>query len=191
MSAADKGAWLVVAGWRVNTTTNGDYAEQVGSANYIEVQHDGTFEVAYELDQSARSMNLPAHLLTRVPAEVIRALLNSYDAKPPDNASTILRLAQSAAWHEGYEAATNDTSEEGALNPYFREGDRQLTEPTPAQLARLELVEQLTRALEQLNTGVSRANPDDTLAFAEIAAALRETADGADRLAADEGDGQP
>lgn len=41
-----------------------------------------------------------------------------------------VRLAKSDAWIEGYAAATNDDSADGAPNPYFRTGDP-LTEPEP------------------------------------------------------------
>jgi hypothetical protein len=68
-----------IAGW--NLTLARDYAEPFPGRGYVEVQPNGEFEVAYETDQSARDMGLPGFLLTRVPAEVIRALLEAYDAK--------------------------------------------------------------------------------------------------------------
>jgi hypothetical protein len=68
----------VIAGWKVLP----DYAEPAtAGGGWCEVQDNGDFEVAYEVDQSARDMGLDHFLLTYVPAEVIRALLASYDAR--------------------------------------------------------------------------------------------------------------
>ena len=68
-----------VAGWSVHP--RGDYAQPAtAGGGYIEVQDDSVFEIAYETDQSARSMGFDDFLLTKVPVEVIRDLLSRYDA---------------------------------------------------------------------------------------------------------------
>jgi hypothetical protein len=68
----------VVAGWKLLP----DYAEPAtAGGGYCEVQPNGDFEVAYEVDGSLREMGVNAFLLTHVPAEVIRALLTQYDAR--------------------------------------------------------------------------------------------------------------
>lgn len=79
MSSGAKRFPTRVAGW--NLTLAGDYAEPFPGRGYVEAHRDGTFEVAYEVDQSARDMGLPPFLLTRIPAEVVRVLLAAYDAK--------------------------------------------------------------------------------------------------------------
>lgn len=67
----------VVAGWKLLP----DYAEPAtAGGGYCEVQDNGDFEIAYEADASMREMGVDSFLLTFVPAEVIRALLASYDA---------------------------------------------------------------------------------------------------------------
>lgn len=53
-------------------------------------------------------------------------------------------------------------------------------------MTRAELFEQFLHATDQLNRGIARAGQNDRLAFAEIAASMRELADAADKLAAEE-----
>jgi hypothetical protein len=137
-----------IAGWHLPLT--GDYAEPAtAGGGYIEVQDDGTVEVAYESNSAEREMGLPTFLLTRVPVEVLRALVEAWDAK---------RAAPSPAPN----------------------AERSATD-------RLVLVEQLTSAVEHVNAGMASTSPDDSLAFAELASALRESADVADMLAVDGG----
>ena len=50
-----------------------------------------------------------------------------------------------------------------------------------------ELYEQLVAAHEQVGLGLARTSPTDELALRELAAALREMADVADKLAAEAG----
>ncbi len=50
-------------------------------------------------------------------------------------------------------------------------------------MSRAEKLEQLTMAIEQLNSAVARTDPDDRLAFAELHAALIEIAAVAGELA--------
>jgi hypothetical protein len=68
-----------VAGWQL--TLVGDYAEPLPGPGYVEVQPNGDFEVAFETDKSARDMGLPSFLLTRVPVDVLRVLIDAHDAK--------------------------------------------------------------------------------------------------------------
>lgn len=80
-------ATAVVCGWKVLA----DYAEPVtAGGGYVEVQTDGEVTVAYEVDQSARDMGLDPYLLTRIPVDVMRTLLDQYDARQvaphPDDA---------------------------------------------------------------------------------------------------------
>jgi len=71
---------VLLAGWRV---VSGDYAEPATAGDgYVELDTDtGLLEVAYEVDQSLRDMGVDSFLKTRVPVEVLRSLLRSYDAK--------------------------------------------------------------------------------------------------------------
>lgn len=68
----------IIDGWKVLA----DYAEPAtAGGGYVEVQDDGEFEVAYEVDQSLRDMGADTFGLTRIPVAVVRALLASYDAR--------------------------------------------------------------------------------------------------------------
>lgn len=67
----------VVAGWKLLP----DYAEPAGAGGgYVEVQDDGEFTVAFDNDQSLVDMGADNFSISRIPVEVIRALLASYDA---------------------------------------------------------------------------------------------------------------
>jgi hypothetical protein len=85
----------IIAGWKVLP----DYAEPAtAGGSYVEVQDDGEFTVADERDQSLLDMGADHFGLTRIPVEVIRALLASYDAKllpaaPPTRAVAEIELA--------------------------------------------------------------------------------------------------
>jgi hypothetical protein len=69
---------VLLAGWRVLPA----YAEPASTGGYVELHADtGLLEVAYESDQSMRDMGIDTFLLTRVPVEVLRSLLRSYDAR--------------------------------------------------------------------------------------------------------------
>lgn len=68
-----------VAGWLL--FDSGDYAEpEADAGGFVEVQDDGVFEIAYESGSDLTEMGADHFLLTRVPAEVLRALLVAYDA---------------------------------------------------------------------------------------------------------------
>lgn len=65
------------------------------------------------------------------------------DAKPTAKSeaqwAVELRLACSRAWHEGYDASSNDNTEDGAPNPYYRDGDPPLDSlPQPPATAECE-----------------------------------------------------
>lgn len=68
----------VVAGWKLLP----DYAEPAtAGGGYVEIQDNGEFTVAFDNDQSLVDMGADNFSISRIPAEVIRALLASYDAK--------------------------------------------------------------------------------------------------------------
>lgn len=69
-----------VAGWVMFDT--GDYAEpDANGGGFVEVQDDGTFEIAHESSDELVDLGADHFLYTRVPAEVLRTLLRNYDAK--------------------------------------------------------------------------------------------------------------
>lgn len=69
---------VAISGWHV---TDGYAQPAVAGGGYVEMSDAGVLEVGYETDQSARDMGLDAFLTTKVPVEVLRALVNAYDAE--------------------------------------------------------------------------------------------------------------
>lgn len=85
--------WSAVNGWQVNA--EGDYAQPATvGGGYCEMSDAGLLEVAVETDDSAQSMGLDAYLKTKVPAAVLRALLDAFDAKGDPKASATTRVEQ-------------------------------------------------------------------------------------------------
>jgi len=69
---------IAIAGWVVR----GDYAHPVAKGGgCVELGDDGVLEVSYETNWREQELGLDDYLVTRVPVEVLRAVIRAYDAK--------------------------------------------------------------------------------------------------------------
>lgn len=98
-----------IAGWHL--TAAGDFAAPASAGGgYCEMGDDGTLEVAWEPDQGLRDLGAPDYGLTKIPVDVLRALLDAHDAK--GEASATIEYLRIAAPQVALAIATAD----GALD---------------------------------------------------------------------------